>query len=44
MSFEQARDLIAAEAGKHFDPDVVDAFLAGFADFTAVATRYREDD
>ena len=44
MSFEQARDLIAAEGGKHFDPDVVAAFLAGFADFTAVAMRYREAD
>jgi putative two-component system response regulator len=44
MSFEQARDLIAAEAGRHFDPDVVEAFLASFAEFTAVATRYRETD
>ena len=44
MSFAEARDLIAAEGGKHFDPDVVAAFLAGFADFTAVAMRYREAD
>ncbi len=44
MSFAEARDLIAAEGGKHFDPDVVEAFLAGFADFAAVAMRYREAD
>jgi putative two-component system response regulator len=44
MSFEQARDLIAAEAGKHFDPSVVEAFLASFDEFVAVAERYRETD
>jgi putative two-component system response regulator len=42
MAFAQARDVIASERGRHFDPDVTDAFLAGFDDFVAIATRYRE--
>jgi putative two-component system response regulator len=36
-SIKQARDIIVGQRGHHFDPDVVDAFLAGFADFAAVA-------
>jgi putative two-component system response regulator len=43
MPFVHARDLIAAERDRHFDPDVVDAFLAGFQEFTAVAERYWEE-
>ena len=42
MPYTQARDIIAAGRGKHFDPDVTDAFLAGFSDFTAIAERYRD--
>ncbi|MDP1610593.1 MAG: two-component system response regulator [Sulfuritalea sp.] len=42
MSFEQARDIIAAERGKHFDPDVADAFLAAFNQFVSIAERYRD--
>ncbi len=42
MPYEQARDIIAAERGRHFDPEVTDAFLAGFADFVAIASRYRD--
>jgi len=41
MPFEQAQDIIAGERGRHFDPDVVDAFLAGFDDHVAVARRYQ---
>ena len=41
MPVEQARQLIADERGRHFDPDVVDAFLADFDDFVAVAQKYR---
>lgn len=40
MSVEQARDLIVSESGNHFDPDVVDAFLACFDAFVAVAEKY----
>ena len=33
-------DMIVAESGTGFDPDVVDAFLARFDDFVEVQHRY----
>lgn len=42
MPYAQARDIIAAERGKHFDPAVSDAFLSDFAAFVAIAEHYRE--
>jgi len=42
MSFDEARAIIAAGRGSHFDPDVADAFLAGFDEFAAIARRYRD--
>ena len=42
LSYAKAREIIAEGRGKHFDPDVVDAFLAGFHDFVAIAEHYRE--
>ncbi len=42
MPFSEARSIIASGRGVHFDPDVTDAFLAGFADFTAIAERYSD--
>jgi len=42
MSPAAARDIIAAGRGKHFDPDMSDAFLAGFDDFVTIAERYGE--
>ena len=36
----QARDMMARERGKHFDPDMLDAFLRVFDDFCAIAERY----
>ncbi|MDO9227172.1 MAG: two-component system response regulator [Pseudomonadota bacterium] len=42
MSFEQAREIIAAGRGSHFDPDIVDAFLAGFDEFAGIAQRHRD--
>ena len=42
MPFDQARDIIATGRGRHFDPDVCDAFLAGFDDFVAIAGRHRD--
>jgi putative two-component system response regulator len=39
MSFEQARDIIANGRARHFDPDVVDAFLADFDTFVRIAQR-----
>lgn len=42
MSYADAREIIAAGRGKHFDPDVTDAFLAGFDEFVGIAERYRD--
>ena len=42
MSYDEARVIIVAGHGTHFDPDVTDAFLAGFADFVAIAESYRD--
>lgn len=38
-----ARDAIAAQRGRHFDPDIVDAFLDTFEEFQAIAERHRDD-
>lgn len=43
MAFAEARDIIAAGRGSHFDPDMTDSFIAGFAEFTAIAERYGDD-
>ena len=40
MPYTEARDIIAAGLGKHFDPDMADAFLASFDDFVAITERY----
>jgi putative two-component system response regulator len=42
MSPAEARDIITDGRGKHFDPDVTDAFLHGYADFVAIAERYTD--
>ncbi len=42
MGYAEARDIIAAGRGKHFDPDMTDAFLAGFDDFVAIAEDYSD--
>jgi len=44
MSFEAARNIIAGERARKFDPDVVDAFLAGFDEFRAIAERYSDSE
>ena len=43
MPFSQARDIIVADRGKQFDPEVVDAFLDTFEQFMAIAQRYGGD-
>jgi len=43
MSFTEARDIIIAERGRQFDPDIVDAFLGRFDEFMAIANRYGVD-
>ncbi len=44
MSFADAREIIAAGRGSQFDPDVVDAFLADFGRFCAIAKRYADTE
>ena len=43
MPYSQAREIIVEGQGRHFDPDVVDAFLSSFDTFCAIADRHRED-
>ena len=40
MRYSEAREIISAGRSKHFDPDVADAFLAGFDAFVAIAKRH----
>lgn len=42
MPLEEARRIIVQGRDTQFDPDVVDAFTAGFSDFAAIARQYRE--
>ncbi|MDR3435688.1 two-component system response regulator [Telmatospirillum sp.] len=42
MSYDDARNVIAAGRGRHFDPDMVDTFLAHYGAFCGVADRYRD--
>ena len=42
VPFAQSRDIIVAERGRHFDPDVVDAFVAAIDEFEAIARRYTD--
>ena len=44
IPFNQARDMIAEQSGKHFDPDMIDAFLAGFDDFVSIAKQYLDTE
>lgn len=42
MSFDDAHDIIAAGRGRHFDPYIVDVFLAGYGRFEEIARRYSD--
>jgi putative two-component system response regulator len=44
MRHEEAVAIIAAGRGQHFDPDMVDAFLALQDEFIAIARRYADSD
>ena len=44
MPHEQAVDIIKQTSGRHFDPDVVDAFLAIEENFRAIALTYGDSD
>lgn len=42
-SMDAAREHIRGERGRHFDPDVVDAFEAAFEDFQDIARRFADE-
>ena len=44
MPHEKAVDIIREGRGSHFDPDLVDAFLAVQEEFRAIAARYADSD
>ena len=44
MPHEQAVGIIADGRGSHFDPDIVDAFMAVREDFLAIARRFADSD
>ena len=44
MPHGQAVEIIAAGRGGHFDPDMVDAFMAIHEEFRAIAASYRDGD
>ena len=44
MPIEQARDIILEGRGKHFDPDIVDAFVLTFDTFAEIARRYSDEE
>ena len=44
MSHEQASEIIVAGRGRHFDPDISDAFVALEQQFRTIATRFDDQD
>jgi putative two-component system response regulator len=44
MPTDQVCTMMAAERGKHFDPDLIDAFIADFERFAAIAEQHREEE
>jgi len=40
LAAPEARDIITAGRGNHFDPDAADAFLQGFDAFAGIASSY----
>lgn len=42
MSHDAAKAIILKGKGTHFDPIIVDAFIALEADFIAIAARYQD--
>jgi len=42
MSYDVARDIIISGRGKHFDPDITDAFISCYEQFVQTANEYRD--
>jgi putative two-component system response regulator len=43
MPLEQVREILAQERGRHFDPDLLDLYLAHFDEFRDIARRYPDE-
>jgi putative two-component system response regulator len=43
MGHDEVAETIINGKGKHFDPDVVDAFVAAISEFKAIAAKYKDD-
>jgi putative two-component system response regulator len=43
FSYEQARQIIAAGRGSHFDPILADAFLANYEEFVGIAEQHKDE-
>ena len=43
MPYSEAKDVIISGRGKHFDPDIVDAFVDIFEEFCDVARQFQSD-
>ena len=44
FSHQRAIDMIRAERGRHFDPDIVDALLAIAPEFDRIAQQFCDED
>ena len=44
MSHEQAVQIMVEGRGRHFDPDIIDAFLELQDEFKAIAARFVDSD
>ncbi len=44
MPLDQVRGIMAEQRGRHFDPELLDTFLAHFEDFCEIARRYPDED
>ena len=40
----QVREMMAAERGQHFDPDLLDSFIDGFESFCDIARQYPDNE
>jgi len=40
LSFDEARQIMASQGGKHFDPDLLVAFLEGYDEFCDIARQH----
>jgi putative two-component system response regulator len=44
LAHDEVTETIIEGKGTHFDPDVVDAFIAAISEFKEIAARFRDDD